>query len=161
MTENEEPTLTGVERAKAIRDRVAADRQHHIQTIDNDRKRRQQERLGHRPDETTSPVVGLMIAETAAGLTWIDHALDMVRQVCEQQQFLTIDDIRPYLRPTEDSRANGAVMRAAADAGYVILDKPDGPEQRPAGACVAVRTPVSNGGLRPVWKSRLYQGPTP
>lgn len=144
------------ERAEALRARAAADRQARIQETDDDRRRRRQERLNIRPDETTSPQVAVMVSEAAAGLTWHDQALRVVRQYAEQMPRIHVDDFRNDLPPTEHLHGLGAVMTAAIENKWIRKARPTGdwhPEDY-----IARPSTASRGQGKAVWISNIYQG---
>lgn len=152
MTSPETQAL--IDRSRRLGARTAQRNEQRRQDAAAEAARRRQP---HAVTEATSLPVGAMHVEAAAGLDWTEAAIDVVRQIAEQRPYLTIDDVRPHLPPTEHTKARGAVMSQAAARGYIAKDRPDGPEQRPAGAYVCLPSDSCNGSPRPLWKSLVYQ----
>lgn len=100
--------------------------------------------------------IGVMVAEAAAGLTWHDQSLDVLRQVCEQQQWVHVDDVRPLLPATDNGRALGAVFNDAAHRRWIQRATPTG--DFPPGAYVCLPSTASNGSGKTLWRSLLHKG---
>jgi hypothetical protein len=80
---------------------------------------------------------------------WLEHALDVVREVAREHKHLTVDDCwakrrSASTRPTPDERADGRRAEAGADPA----------ELRPQ----ALARPTNRGRSVRVWRSLTYRG---
>jgi len=98
---------------------------------------------------------GIAHASRGAGETWRAYAIAFLEDYLKTHTTLFVDDLwRAGLNEPASPRALGAVVQHASRSGWCVQVK------TPEGFVAARPSVRSNMQLKPVWKSRLYVGPT-
>ena len=102
-------------------------------------------------DAVAAGWAGAEAAADTAGDEWAAIALDMLRGYLTTHATMHVDDLWQSLPSVSSPRALGAVVMRAKAAGWMTQATHDG--------CVLARPSVrSNGQLKAVWRSHLFDG---